>query len=81
MASFSFLQKNESKNDLDKKSVIKLNVEKQANSGSYKIGDRIRHSHFGTGMIISIMDDFIKVAFPSKGIKKFSMQKAPIEKI
>jgi DNA helicase-2/ATP-dependent DNA helicase PcrA len=54
---------------------------KAEQDGLYKIGDKIRHSHFGTGTVVSIMDDIIKIAFPSNGIKRFSMDKAPIEKV
>lgn len=52
-----------------------------SDSSPYKVGNKIRHQQFGIGMVVSIREDIIQVAFPSKGIKKFSMSKAPIEKV
>ena len=58
-----------------------FNINTTSSSIPYKIGDRVRHQKYGAGMIVSIRDDLIQIAFPSKGVKKFSVSKAPIEKI
>ena len=45
-----------------------------APAGQFRIGDRVRHSKFGTGTVISVShnggDEEVTVAFPGKGVKR-----------
>jgi DNA helicase-2/ATP-dependent DNA helicase PcrA len=53
-------------------------------SAGYKPGDRVHHSKFGDGTVISVEaeggETYVQVAFPSQGIKKLSASFAPLEK-
>jgi len=57
------------------------------NSELYRTGDRVRHPKFGEGIVISTDADGngrqtrITVAFPKAGVKKLSLEHAPIEKL
>ena len=59
----------ETKNPVNKiVSKVKKNVDKNA---TYEIGDRISHTDFGEGIVISIDKSIVTVAFPHPiGIKK-----------
>jgi DNA helicase-2/ATP-dependent DNA helicase PcrA len=48
---------------------------------SYKAGDRVRHSVFGTGTITSLDGDVATVSFQSRGAKKLNVAFAPLEKL
>ncbi|MFA7466170.1 MAG: UvrD-helicase domain-containing protein [Parcubacteria group bacterium] len=48
---------------------------------SFRDGDRVKHSQFGEGMVISNDGDTITVAFRNTGIKKLSSDHAPLDKI
>jgi DNA helicase-2/ATP-dependent DNA helicase PcrA len=57
-------------------------------SGRYKIGDKVRHSVWGEGIVVKVAPDgtepfWIEVAFPRSdvGIKKIAPQYAPLERI
>ncbi len=56
------------------------NINKAKNK-SFKDGDRVRHSEFGEGMVISNQDNILTIAFRNTGIKKLSADHAPLEKI
>ena len=51
----------------------------------FQVGDRVRHEHFGDGMIVSITGSgdglTLSVAFPRRGIKKLDPQYAKLEKV
>lgn len=52
-------------------------------SAAYTIGDKVKHSSWGEGVVVAIDaddDTKITVAFPSEGLKTISTQYAPIEK-
>jgi DNA helicase-2/ATP-dependent DNA helicase PcrA len=44
-------------------------------------GDKIRHSKFGEGIVVSVDGDELVAAFAGIGTKKLSLTFAPIEKI
>ena len=48
-------------------------------------GDKVRHSHFGEGMVVSVAkegkDTVVTVAFPGQGIKRFLAEYAPLAKV
>jgi DNA helicase-2/ATP-dependent DNA helicase PcrA len=50
-----------------------------------KTGDRVRHAKFGDGMVVSLKpstdDSEVTVAFEGAGLKKLSLNFAPLEKI
>ena len=54
-------------------------------AGDYSVGDRVKHSKFGEGMVVSIKPDsagdVIVVAFPDAGIKKLLAEYAGLEKV
>jgi DNA helicase-2/ATP-dependent DNA helicase PcrA len=57
----------------------------QPASLTYKAGDRVRHTKFGEGTVVSselIRDDEqVTVAFSGVGVKKLLVSYAPMEKI
>ncbi|MBQ8210452.1 MAG: UvrD-helicase domain-containing protein [Clostridia bacterium] len=58
---------------------------KAAPSVDYKIGEKVRHKKFGTGMILSVSkmgnDMLLEIAFDEVGTKKLMAKVAPLEKI
>lgn len=46
-----------------------------------KDGERVSHSDFGEGVVISVKDDIATIAFKKKGIKKLSLEFARLKKI
>jgi len=54
-------------------------------AGEYSVGDRVRHTQFGEGMVVSIKEEetgaTLVVAFPEKGVKKLLAQYAGLEKV
>lgn len=56
------------------------NINKEQNK-TFKDGDRVKHSEFGDGLVISNQDNQITIAFKNVGIKKFSSEHAPLKKI
>jgi len=55
-----------------------------ARSAGYHSGERVYHSKFGEGTVISVEmegnEEYVQVAFPDQGIKKLSTSYAPLEK-
>lgn len=55
------------------------------NDGRFAPGDKVRHSKWGIGVIVSVEgsgDDVeLKVAFPDQGIKVLLARYAPLEKV
>lgn len=47
----------------------------------FKDGEHVHHPEFGDGMVISTQDEIITVAFKKSGIKKLSLEFAPLKKI
>lgn len=51
----------------------------------YKIGERVKHKKFGTGMVLSVSkmgnDSLLEIAFDTVGTKKLMAKVAPLEKI
>lgn len=46
-----------------------------------EVGDKVRHTLFGTGTIVAIEDSTISVAFSAKGVKKLNASFAPLTKV
>ncbi len=46
-----------------------------------KDGQRVKHSSFGEGVVISVEEDIITVAFMKSGLKKISAKYAKLEKV
>ncbi|HAV11818.1 MAG TPA: ATP-dependent DNA helicase PcrA, partial [Candidatus Moranbacteria bacterium] len=44
-------------------------------------GDRVSHNEFGEGVVISVLDDIMVVAFKKVGIKRISTEYANLKKI
>jgi len=61
----------------EKKSYSQISIRKS----KFKDGEHVHHSEFGDGMVISIQDEIITVAFKKNGIKKLSLKFAPLKKI
>jgi DNA helicase-2/ATP-dependent DNA helicase PcrA len=59
----------------------------KTDSSAYRSGDRLRHPRFGEGIVISADTDGsgrqtrITAAFPKFGVKKLSLEHAPLEKL
>ena len=47
---------------------------------NYKDGEKVSHPEFGEGIVISTQGDVITIAFKQKGIKKLSLEFAPLKK-
>lgn len=53
-------------------------------SAAYNVGDKVRHSSWGDGVVVAVDAEDqskITVAFPSEGLKTISTQYAPIKKV
>ncbi|MFH0930233.1 MAG: hypothetical protein V1814_03210, partial [Candidatus Moraniibacteriota bacterium] len=61
----------------NKKGKNKLNKERK----SFFDGQRVRHNAFGEGVVISIKDDIITIAFMKAGLKKLSAEFAGLDKV
>jgi DNA helicase II / ATP-dependent DNA helicase PcrA len=48
---------------------------------AYAIGDRVRHGHFGVGVVVQVDGETVRVAFEGQGIKKLQLGIVPLEKI
>jgi DNA helicase-2/ATP-dependent DNA helicase PcrA len=46
-----------------------------------EVGDRVKHSLFGTGKVVDIEDSTVAVAFSGRGIKKLNVAFAPLQKL
>ena len=71
-------------NNLYKEDYVKSATEVKLNSvsdKSFNVGDRINHTKFGEGVIVSINGDVGKIAFKGVGIKELMLNLAPITKI
>lgn len=44
-------------------------------------GDRVRHSVFGTGEVVSIDGSTVEIAFSGRGVKRLNVEFAPLEKV
>lgn len=51
------------------------------NQQSFKDGERVEHSKFGSGLIISAKGDILTIAFSKVGLKKLSASIAPLKKV
>ena len=60
-------------------------IKTDASGGDFQVGDKIRHSKWGDGMVVQIKiqdkGNELVVAFDKKGLKKLNQNYAPIEKI
>ena len=56
-----------------------------ASDDQYKVGDRLVHAKWGSGMVVQIKKqdkgNELVVAFDKKGLKKLNQDYAPIEKV
>ena len=50
-------------------------------AGNIGEGDRVSHPKFGEGLVITVRDGAVTVAFDSVGIKKLALDFAPLKKI
>jgi len=48
---------------------------------NFRDGEKVKHSEFGEGVVISTQGDIITVAFKQKGIKKLALEFAKLKKI
>ena len=57
----------------------------QPSQSRFAIGDTVAHTKFGEGVIIASHltsdDQEVEVAFPGQGIKRLSVNVAPLEKV
>lgn len=53
---------------------------KKEKTGSFNIGDKVIHKMWGEGTVVTLVDDDITIAFPSKGLKKLKASIAPLTK-
>ncbi|MDD4565472.1 MAG: UvrD-helicase domain-containing protein [Eubacteriales bacterium] len=69
----------------DQLKYIKYNKTAEAAAGNanldIKEGDKVRHSKFGEGLVLSIKGEILNVAFDSVGVKMLARDMAPIKKI
>ena len=73
---FKVYQKEESSRNLKTRSATK------SNNNNFKVGDLVKHPHFGEGEILEILDDNkIKVFFPKKGVTHLHLDYVKLEKI
>jgi DNA helicase-2/ATP-dependent DNA helicase PcrA len=56
-------------------------ISHQSSDSKLKGGERVRHAEFGEGIVISVVDDIIVVAFKKAGIKRLSAEFAKLQKI
>ena len=61
-------------------SLIK-NKKKKSQSASFKGGEKVKHSDFGEGIVVSAVGDTITVAFKKAGIKRLSAEFANLKEI
>ena len=47
----------------------------------FKGGEKVRHEQFGEGIVVSVVDDIITVAFKKAGIKRLSLEFCKLKKI
>ena len=57
------------------------NVKRQTSGEKFKGGERVHHELFGDGLVVSVIDDVIVVAFKKSGIKRLSSEYANLTKI
>jgi DNA helicase-2/ATP-dependent DNA helicase PcrA len=61
-----------------KQNVIKT---KKKSLADFKGGERVRHSEFGDGLVISVVEDIVTVAFKKAGLKRLSAEYANLKRI
>jgi DNA helicase-2/ATP-dependent DNA helicase PcrA len=54
---------------------------KPLSEAKFKGGERVRHAEFGDGIVVSVVEDTIVVAFAKKGIKRLSIEFAKLKKL
>jgi DNA helicase-2/ATP-dependent DNA helicase PcrA len=47
----------------------------------YRAGDKVRHQEFGEGLVLNAEGDRVTVAFAKAGVKKLSLEYAPLTKV
>lgn len=50
-------------------------------SPQYRVGDKVRHEEFGEGLVLNAEGDRVTVAFAKAGVKKLSLEYAPLVKV
>lgn len=60
---------------------LRLSEASKPQAKSYKGGEHVRHPEFGDGLVVGVTGDIATIAFKKKGIKKLSLEFAPLEKI
>ena len=65
----------------DRLAQAKRDVKKKATPVLLEKGERVKHSKFGEGLVISVNGNIVEVAFDDAGIKKLAADVAPLEKI
>jgi len=48
---------------------------------TYRAGDKVRHEEFGEGLVLNAQGDRVTVAFAKAGVKKLSLEYAPLVKV
>ena len=61
----------------------KMDIKKKVNSEEtdFAVGDRVSHSKFGEGVVLSADEKIVKVMFDSVGVKKMALGLAPLKKL
>ncbi len=78
--SSQILRNTKQESNFEAKSIKDKNISKNAPpSANFKDGQKVKHSDFGNGIIISSAGDLLTVAFANKGIKKLSATYANLE--
>lgn len=54
---------------------------KDGSNTEFKEGDKVSHSKFGEGLVLSVKGDILNVIFDSVGVKMLAKDMAPIKKI
>ena len=60
-----------------------MDIKKKVNSEEtdFAVGDRVSHSKFGEGVVLSADEKIVKVMFDSVGVKKMALGLAPLKKL
>ncbi|WP_225696026.1 ATP-dependent helicase [Candidatus Phytoplasma sp. AldY-WA1] len=58
-----------------------IDITKDENKTSYKVGDKVMHNIFGKGLIISVNKDILSIIFKPHGIKKILITHNSFKKI
>ena len=67
--------------DNDQRNSNNKNPKQEIQNTIFRDGDRVVHETFGEGLVVASQGDVITVAFSKSGLKKLSVNIAPLKKI